>query len=337
MDRLSRSYALRGCAVMATALAITFAASTESASGRDGARQVISFTFDQERPGAPSGVRLTIDYVNPSDPNAKPYAVESLVESLANGARFDTSVPVRCRASDAELMSQGPAACPAGSRVGGGELDLDTGIEGPSRIVHNRVTLFNNENELILLATQDGGSHVVARSRIEEGTVYVGAPPLPGGPPDGFTAIKRVDVVLDRISIGGRNYVTTPPTCPAGGGWESMIQFTYRDGVSQTATSSSPCLTPRVDRTPPRIRISHVPRHCVSRSLVARVVIREASNLRAVVRLNGQVVRRSTARRFRIRLGTRKLRPGRHRLSVAARDRGGNRARRSIAFRRCRS
>src|SRR5688572_10139544 len=126
------------------------------AGAQAGGRQHVELTFDEHRPGHVTALRLAIDYVNPSDPAAKTPAEERVVEVLAAGARIDTSVPQRCPAADSELIARGAAACPAGSRVGGGELDVDTGVPGPGRVVQSRVTQFNNTDEIVLLLEQDG-------------------------------------------------------------------------------------------------------------------------------------------------------------------------------------
>jgi hypothetical protein len=224
-----------------------------SASGQESARQTLSFTFDAQQPASSTGLQLAIDYVNPDDPTAKPFAVQTVVERLAAGASIDTSVPTRCTAEDAALTTQGAAACPADSVVGGGEVDLDSGLPGPLRTIHNTVIQFNNADELVLLFEPEAGSGLlrsVARAPITEGgtVITAQAPPLPGGPPDGFTALKRVRlelrqraVVRDGISHA---YITTPASCPPSERWANTVTFTYRDGVTQTLTSDTPCVVP---------------------------------------------------------------------------------------------
>lgn len=286
-------------------------------------------------------MRLAIDYVNPDDRTAKPPAVQTVVETLAPGSRIDTSVPARCGASDAELMRDGATACPTASRVGGGQVDLDTGTPGPGRIVQNRVTMFNNKDELVLLFEPSGASgRVVSRSPITGGrTITAGAPPIPGGPPDGFTALKKVRLGLDAISTGTgtsrRSYVTTPDSCPRSGSWTNQISFTYRDRETQTTTSRSPCRGDQArDRSRPRIRIAGVPRRCARRGFRARVRIRDHSPLRrASMRLDGRRVRFTKRKRFAVRVPARRVATGRHRLSVVARDRAGNRSTRTVRFR----
>jgi len=219
--------------------------------------QRAELVLEQTEPGRATAVRVSIDYVNPADPAAKPPAVAKVVETLPPGSRIDTSVPEACLASDAELASMGQAACPAASRVGSGELDLDSG----AGTVSFDVTQFNNRDQLILLLEQKGGGirtasrAVVEGSRPEGARIIAQTPPLPGGPPDGYTALKRVRLRLAPITRDGKSYVTTPSSCPSDG-WISRIDFTYRDGTAQSATNRSPCSTGsggQADRSAPRI------------------------------------------------------------------------------------
>jgi hypothetical protein len=304
------------------------------------AYQTAEIVLEEPEPGRATAARVHIDYVNPADPAAKPPAVMQVVEILPPGSRIDTSAPEICTASDAQFDLMGQGACPPGSNVGGGEVDLDAGTGA----LPFDVTLFNNRNELILFFEQRGGGvRTPSRAKVEgdrpDGPRFIAqVPPIPGGPPDGFTAIKRVRVRIDAITRGGKNYVTTPPTCPAGG-WISRLDFTYRDGTEQTVTNRSPCNPAddvALDRSPPRITIRGVPRRCASRGLRLRIRIRDGSRLRrASVRLDGRLLRTTTRKRVRLRLRSRTIAPGRHRVTVVARDQRGNRASRSMRFRRC--
>jgi hypothetical protein len=256
---------------------------------------------------------------------------------------IDTSVPARCEASDAQLIAAGPAACPAASRVGRGEIDVDTGVPGPSRILQSSATFINNRAQLIFVLEPKGGqrSRTIVRAKVEGGTVTTETPPLPGGPPDGFSAVKRVRFSLNAVSAGGRGYITTPGRCPAGRSWTNTATFTYRDGISQTVTNGSPCTTrgARLDYKAPRIRLAGPPRRrCARGSFRARVRIAERwSGLRrAQLSLGRKRLLTTTGKRFSRRVAARRLRPGRHRLTVVAIDKAGNRSVKHVRFRRCR-
>jgi hypothetical protein len=248
---------------MSTALALCAAALSvvgDRAAEAVTPRQSATVKFGAKRPAAPSGLSVAIDYVNPDDPRAKPPAVQEVVIELQEGARIDTSVPDRCGASDVELMTGGAAACPVRSRVGGGTLDLDDGLmAGPfPRIVHNAVTIFNGDAELILLTqtTNTPGPPIraVAREPItDRDTLTAEAPPIPGQPPpDPYTAIKRVRTKLDRVVRGKRAFLTTPPRCGVNRAWVNRTRFTYRDGVRQTMFNASACKRRKHGRRPDR-------------------------------------------------------------------------------------
>jgi hypothetical protein len=278
------------------------------------------------------------------------------VIELPPGTSVDDSVPELCEASDQELIATGAGACPEGSVIGGGELDVDTGIDGPARTLANTVTVFNAEGQLILLLDSTSGAprRLVTRSVVEGRTITTEVPPTPGGPPDGFAAIKRVRLRLEPVSRGGASYLTTPPICPAGGSWTTTLTFTYRDDGSYAVASPSPCAqrasetdrgeaparARQTDRTPPRIRLRGIPRRrCARRGFTVRVGVQETgSGLRSVSILrDGRRLAAGTRPALATRIRTRGLRRGRHTITAVAVDRAGNRAVRTVRFRRCRT
>jgi hypothetical protein len=326
----------------AAAVAIALTTLPAAAIAADGSRQTASIVFDGQRPGQSTGTQLSIDYVNPDDAAAKPPAVKTVVIKLAPGSAIDTSIPARCEASDEQLMATGPAACPAASRVGTGELDADTGLAGPARLLQNDVTVLNNKSELILLLESKAQptTRLVARASIQGATLTSEVPPLPGGPPDGFTAIKRVRLRLDPRP----GYVTTPASCPSSGQWTNSISFTYRDDVTQSRSNASACTGSgggpgvRRDYKAPRIRVGGVPsRTCAGPVVRARVRIGERwSGLQSArLLLDGRGKLTTTRKAFRRRIRTARLHSGGHRLTVVAVDRAGNRSVKRVGFRKC--
>lgn len=222
------------------------ASPARAASGAESApRQTGSLRFTETRPGRPTEVILKTDYVNPDDLEAKPRPVRVTEVIFAAGTRVDTSVPGACTASDSELRALGEAACPPRSRVGGGEITVDTGFPGDARHLMTDVALLNNTDELIFLATErKSGSRVVARSPVRGRRVTNTVPMLPGTPPDGG-ALDTQRLVRDPVAVGRgkgrRGYVTTPPRCPKRGYWINRASFSYDDGVVQAGQTRSPC------------------------------------------------------------------------------------------------
>lgn len=204
-------------------------------------RQTASLRFTTPVPGAATGAVLDIEYLDPTGADAKPPVVRRVVTTLAKGARYDTTVPEACEASDAALMLQGAAACPQGSEVGQGSLTLDTGLSGASRYVDADVAFHNRPDELIFVNTVRGTSaRTVLRAPIEGRSTTSEVPMLPGTPPDG-AAIKRVHFEDDVVVRDGRAYITTPPRCPRSRVWTNRVTLTYADGVTQTVRTASPC------------------------------------------------------------------------------------------------
>ena len=337
-----------GGAVLLVAAAI--GAATPSALS-DTPRQSYSERFTTDEPGASTGRAYAIDWVNPTDPSGKPPAFSHLRVDLADGARFDTSAIPQCRASDAELIAGGAGACPRDSVVANDETVVDTGFPGDARYTTTDLVFFNNRDELVLLATvRENGARVVLRGQVGTNTIDLDVPPLPGTPPDGGAAKRQRGSFYARSTrVGGaeRPFLTTPRTCPSSGYWVNKVTYTYRDGVTQSAQSRSPCRPSaaggrgtggrRGDRRRPVIRASGVPRRCTRKAFRARFRIADESGLRlARVALGRRTLARSRRKRLSVRISAQRMRPRRHRIRAVAVDANGNRSRRIFRFRRCR-
>jgi acyl-CoA thioesterase I len=118
----------------------------------------------------------------------------------------------------------------------------------------------------------------------------------------------------------------------------AVLARTFCLALRSVPDAACPALPPPPDHTGPRIAIRGLRgtgKRCVRRSFVVRIRARDPSGVRRVrVYLDRRRLRSSRASRLRVRVPGR-LRPGRHRLTVIARDTAGNRSRRSVRFRRC--
>ena len=226
----------------ASTLCLTALLLSASAAGAQ-ERQSASLRFTSGEPGTSTGSDLAVDFRNPSDPAGKPPAIQTLVVRFHPGTRFDTGAVQQCKASDAQLMAQGAAACPPGSRVQQGTLITDSGAPPPlARLTENQLTNFNNQDELVGLAeTTSPPTRVVSRSRVGADSVTIGFPALPGGPPDFLLGYKSLRIGGPPAGSGNRVGVRTPPVCPASGNWTNTLTFTYRDGVTQSQQTQTPC------------------------------------------------------------------------------------------------
>jgi Ice-binding-like len=109
-----------------------------------------------------------------------------------------------------------------------------------------------------------------------------------------------------------------------------------RCASAQPAPGAQP--TPGADRKAPRVglTIPGAARRCPSRGFRARLRVSDASGLRRVdVFLDGKRIKRTTRRRFSVRIGVGGLRAGRHTIRVVATDRAGNRKTVTRSFTRC--
>jgi hypothetical protein len=315
--------------------------------------QNASLTFTTTAPGSPSGLGLAIDYRDPANPEGKPHAVQKLVLRLAPGSKIDTGVPGQCKASDGEFAQQGASACPSESKLGVGQTEFDSGGATEPRIVKTDVTMFNNEAQLILLfetTNQPTQVRVAARSTIEDATITTNVPPLPGAPPpDPYLAVKTVRETFETVTRGSgdsvRSYVTTPAACPARGYWTNTLEFTYRNGVTQTVPTKAPCVTPsgsqrvrlhlRLSDRKGRLRASG---RCAVGRVRATVVGRDRRKARRAVfyrdRRRVAYDRRPPLSRV-VDRGQQDGRSRRHRVRVHVRMRDGDRVRVARRYRAC--
>ena len=238
-----------------------------------------------------------------------------------------------------------PAQPRAEWEAGGSTPDTGMGAGSVPRVIESRVVFFNAKDELILFTQStnagDPPIRTSGRVRVGPGTLTSMVPPVPGSPPpDPFLALKRVRVALDPVTreINGRRqaFITTPAVCPPARRWLAEASFSYRDGVTQTA-ASPPSACRRPDRWRPRVRVRGVPRRaCIRRAFAARVLAVDHGGLRSVsVALDRRRLREGSAKRQRVRVPVRGLRPGIHRVSATAVDRAGNRRSAGVRFRRC--
>ena len=109
------------------------------------------------------------------------------------------------------------------------------------------------------------------------------------------------------------------------------------DGNCDWAVPPRPAVVPPPRApAPPRVGAANVPRACAARDFRAQITaVTDTSVRRVTVSLDGRRIRSTTAGSFRVRVPVRRLRAGRHRLTVVATDAAGNRTRHTFRFRVC--
>ena len=268
------------------------------------------------QPGSEAKPTFIVAYRNPDDPNGKPPAIARAVFRLPPGTRINTAAVERCTATDEEIRAQGPAAaCPPGSKVGSGTLTAVTGFGPPTDPVAGEVTVFNGPDQLIEVVTVPGTQTVAGMDRLTiDGNVLTAHPPAtPGGPPDGRTAVKDIQLKIDR---GG--YITAPAECGSAG-WGYSAHYEFANGATHDVWHALECARQPVSSNvmsiqarPNRIR--------AGRRTRVRFVVRSPSaacRRGAKVRFAGK--RAITAANGRATIAVRVRRAGRHPMNVSKR------------------
>jgi hypothetical protein len=233
------------------------AAAAPAAQAETGRLADFSAAFTTTYPSTPTGLDVHVLLKNGEDPNAKPSPLRSAVIRGPRGLRFDTGAMNECKASDDELRALGSDACPDDTLLTVGSFSAMLGFPGDP--IEGDDHVFNGPDQFVEVITVPDGSASPAFDRLTiEGSTLTAHPPVaPGGPPDGESSVRSLDFAIPvRRGTGGRALITTPPRCPAGGSWKTSATFGFKDGSSDTVTSATPCVTPRlrVSVKPGRVR-----------------------------------------------------------------------------------
>src|SRR5215216_6098874 len=224
-------------------VAVLVGAIAAGPAGAAGPRQTGTFAFTSSLPGTVTGNTLNVEFQNPDDPNLKPYAAAKMVIHTPPGTVTDTTVPPQCHASDAEIMVEGAAACPEKTWIGSGYAWTDNG-GGDPRYSRTTLTHFNNQDEVVGIGQNDDvpAIRTIDRTKLDGNTSTSNFPLFPGvPPPEPYTPVKQLYIHFPPYERKGAPYTRTPPTCPAAGYWTFVVDFTYRDGVTESIESHSPC------------------------------------------------------------------------------------------------
>src|SRR4051812_36968170 len=235
---------------------VLFAASASAQPG-SGPRETIDQRFTTKLPNTPTGASFKGVYHAAGDPKANPPYMRRMTFYPPAGMRYDTSVPDRCTASDLELSGNGMAACPAGSRIGGGStsgLFFEPIAHSFSSPYENKLDIVNTTNEQIMLIQAPAG-YVVVRGRIRPDQSVEFASPTcfpvpPAGQqcPDDYVLQTGSSTSMPVYTKSSRSYWKTPPKCPVRGYWRTKIRFWWADGSIDTVASDQPCKRPRRKR-----------------------------------------------------------------------------------------
>jgi hypothetical protein len=242
---------LRGGLVLLTLGAIW--APGAGAQPSSGPRETVDQPFTTTRPNSPTGLGFSGVYHAPGNPRGNPPYMRRMVFYPPRGMRYDSTVPARCTAPDPVLEVMGPAACPAGSRLGGGTTEGIFYEPIAHSFVFDRykhtVDIMNGANQQIILVKSEGYTVVRGRTRPDGSMEFAGPTCFPA-PPTGHCVDDYVlqlksstfMPVYKRTSRGRvRSYATTPPRCPARGYWRTTVRFWWANGAVDTVANREPC------------------------------------------------------------------------------------------------
>jgi hypothetical protein len=302
---------------MRTAIAALVAASAAPASAQAESGRLADFSaaFTTQYPSTPTGLDVHVFLRAAGDRDAKPSPLRSAVIRGPGGLRFDTRAMDQCSASDDELRARGPDACPDDTLLDVGTFTAMTGFGPPADPLVGDDHVFNGPRQIIEVITAKGSSASPAFDRLTiNGSTLTAHPPVaPGGPPDGESSVRSLDFAIPvRRGPGGRTLIATPPRCAAGGAWRTTATFGFKDGSSDTVTSATPCVTPRIGLTakPGRVHAGRTTRFRFALASVSPQCV-----ARATIRLAGHTVH--TGPRGRATLAASMRRPGAHRVRAA--------------------
>jgi Phosphoesterase family len=115
------------------------------------------------------------------------------------------------------------------------------------------------------------------------------------------------------------------------------LGYAAQDGLKPFGSDvyNNPAPRPPAAVRKPKITITGVPKRCVRRAFRARIrtVAARLGTVRVLV--DGHEVARRHSKNFRLRIGARKRRPGRHRILVRASQRKGPKGTKRATFRVC--
>jgi hypothetical protein len=229
-------------------------ASTAAAEPASGPRETIDQTYTATTPRTATGLGFAGRYHAPGDPNGNPPYMRKMVFYPPAGFRFDTSVPDRCTASDAQLSLQGKEACPPGSVVGDGTAESIFWAPVTHAFVFDHSTrhldIVNNTNEQVMLIESVG--FTVVRGKVQpDGSIEFAGPTCFPSPPPGvpcaddylmqLASITKIPLYTKTIAGKRRSYATTPRTCPPSGRWATHVRFWWSDGSIDDVVTTQPC------------------------------------------------------------------------------------------------
>ena len=228
----------------AAALALPAAALAQPVKMRRG---TVDDRFTTTVPAAATGFAYDGVYHAAGDAKGAPPYLRKMTFYTPRGQRYDTTAAPRCTATDAELAIRGAAACPAGSRLGGGKVvgrfmdRFDNTLDAD---------FFNAPGEQIILAHSPVFASVSRGKIAADQAVTYQAPTCFPWFVEAPCPVDNALQIATHMKVpphknGARAYMWTPPRCPRSGHWTTGIRFWWKDGTTDLVRTRQPCAPKR--------------------------------------------------------------------------------------------
>ena len=203
---------------------------------------IFSFKQSARAPGASTGITFKVEFGDPDAANGLPSGLKDFKITMPKGAKIDPAGATQCKASNADIMSKGAAACPASSRIGTGKATATDG----NATVNVEGFVFNEKASgkpswLFLFLIND--AFAAAFDAPVKGNT-LSAKGLTGAVPGGLLVTKFSGTIAKHSKGKGKkkhNLITAPSVCPKSKKWTNKASWTFVDGTKDTSTSTSPC------------------------------------------------------------------------------------------------
>ncbi|HLM51960.1 MAG TPA: hypothetical protein VK279_15550 [Solirubrobacteraceae bacterium] len=192
--------------------------------------------FTSKKPGSSTGIIAALRGER-TDPQVKIPGATKIVVAFPSGTKFNTDVPGLCRANGQQVQQSNGSVCPRNSRVGTGNAlaDATPVIAAP---VSEQIIAFNRNNGIFFYLQGLQTAVLTSTVRGNKLTTVVPPFPLPGG---GVAALTDFTLRTRPVKKSGKNWITTPKSCPSSGAWTSTTTFTYATAPTDIVTSTTPC------------------------------------------------------------------------------------------------